>query len=274
MNKVLKILIKSKNPIYNILSSTDRYFLQFYQHPIYIISYHSVANDNWKYSIDLEIIKKQILYLKNHFDIISLFTLNKYLKNKKMITNQSVVITFDDGYKDVLKLKAFFKKHKIRPAIFVLSNNKYSNRKELNTRRNFLTLEDIRSLRKENWEIGCHSATHADLTVVSDIQLTHEIINAKKKLERKLGFSVLYFAYPSGKYNKKVINLVKKAKFELGLTMDVGAVNLRSDILALPRIGIDRTYCYKQFMNTLSPSVVKFRSFITKRFINKNTLEI
>jgi len=54
---------------------TERFFKA--QNPVFIISYHSIANDDWRFSVNEKEIKKQITYLKKHFEIIhsSLFTI-------------------------------------------------------------------------------------------------------------------------------------------------------------------------------------------------------
>lgn len=262
-NFLFQILILCRKATYNTLGFIDRSFPTS-QSPVFILSYHSVSNDTWRFGVSETVIKKQILYLQKHFEIITLKSLNEYLQGKRKITKPSVVLTFDDGYKDILKLKSFFAKNKIIPALFVLSNSKKPNWKELGSKRPFLTTKEVKTLKKANWEIGCHSATHANLTMLSKEQLEEEIVHAKKVLEKDLGFSLPYFAYPRGKYNEDVVRLVKKAKYQLGLTMDDGIINVRSDVLKLPRVGIDRTHSFAEFASTFSPSVVKFRGFIKR----------
>jgi len=245
------------------LGLIDRAVLRTHN-PIFIISYHSVANDTWRFSINEENVKKQIIYLKKHFEIINLKSLGFYLQGKKEITKPSVVITFDDGYKDILKLKTFFAEQKITPALFVLSDAKHPNISEMKSKRPFVTIKEIQILKKNGWEIGCHSATHANLSTVSLQSLRKEVSGAKKELEKSLGFSIPYFAYPRGQYNQAVLKEVKNASYQLGLTMDDGLIKRSSDPLLLPRIGIDRSHTFSEFVTTFSPSVVKLRAVIKK----------
>ena len=53
----------------------------------------------------------------------------------------------------------------------MLSDTKHANDSEMKTKRPFLTTKEIQTLKKAGWEIGCHSATHANLTTVSQGQL-------------------------------------------------------------------------------------------------------
>src|SRR6266568_7925719 len=240
MRNLFRYIVPVRRVTYLTLGLIDRAVLRTHN-PIFIISYHSVANDTWRFSISEEEIKKQVIYLQNNFAIITLKSLVSYLQGEKEITKPSVIITFDDGYKDILKLKPFFAEQKITPTLFVLSDTKHPNISEMKTKRPFLTIKEIQTLKNNGWEIGCHSATHANLSTLSLQKLGKEVSGAKKELEKNLGFSIPYFAYPRGQYNQAVLKEVKKAQYQLGLTMDDGLIKRNTDPLTLPRIGIDRS---------------------------------
>jgi peptidoglycan/xylan/chitin deacetylase (PgdA/CDA1 family) len=264
-NKSKKLLFSAltaaRKSTYSVLGLFDRSFLKT-TNPVFVLSYHSVANDSWRFSVDEEVMKKQIIYLHKNFDIITLKILKDYVDGKVKITKPSVVLTFDDGYKDILKLKDVFAKYKIKPALFLLANPEKPNWKELGSKREFLTTREIKSLMKLGWEIGCHSATHANLATLSQKELTQEIITSKKTLERNLGVTIPYFAYPRGKYTKNVVDLIQKAKYTMALTMDDGFIKPGSAMFTLPRVGIDRTHSFAEFTTTFSPSVVRLRKLV------------
>ncbi len=261
MKSFFDLIIPARRIVYTGLSFVDRTVFKAHN-PVFILSYHSVATDDWRYSVNASVVKKQISYLKKNFDIITLQTLVDSLSGKKEITRPSVVLTFDDGYKDILTLKPFFDLNHITPALFVLSDTPHANVSEMKTKRPFLSVSEIKSLKKAGWEIGCHSATHANLATLTESDLEKEIVTAKKTLEGKLGFTIPYFAYPRGKYTTNVVRLVKKAKYQLGLTMDDGIITTQSDLLTLPRIGVDRSHSFSEFIGSFSPSVVKVRGAI------------
>jgi peptidoglycan/xylan/chitin deacetylase (PgdA/CDA1 family) len=253
------IMDKLRRLIYLFLGFLDKSILKLKPSRITILSYHSIANDNWRYSVDVEVIKKQIEYLQKNYDIIMLADVEAFLQGTKQITRPSVVLTFDDGYKDILLLKDFFISKQISPALFVLADSDHADFKELATKRPFLTVQEIQSLHNLGWEIGCHSGTHANLRLVTAEKLAIETIDAKQNLERSLGLSLRYFAYPRGKYNKQVIESVKKAGFSLGLTMDDGFITPRVNPLTIPRIGVDRSHSFDEFITLNSPLSVIFR---------------
>lgn len=256
-----KSLTTCRQATYSLLGAIDHSLLKK-QNTIFVLSYHSVASDSWRFSVNASILKKHIAFLKKHFDIISLKTLEQYIEGKIQLTRPAVVLTFDDGYKDILTMKDYFKKQNIKPALFVLANAKKPNWKELGSKRPFLTKREILSLHKAGWEIGCHSATHANLATLSDKELKAEIVLAKQALENDLEIKVDYFAYPRGKYNTKVLQYVKKAKFTMALTMDDGFIKPNIDPLTVPRVGVDRTHTFKEFITAFSPSVVLLRKAV------------
>ncbi len=265
---IFTVLTKARQIAYRSLAQFDRTITKS-TNQIFVLSYHSIANDDWRFSVSEKALKQQIEYLQKHFTIITLQDLQNHITGKKSITSPSVVLTFDDGYSDILKWKDYFKKKKITPALFILSNTKTPNWKELGTKRRFLTPGEIKSLLTLDWEIGSHSATHANLATLTNDQLQEEIVEAKKQLEKAIGNKVKYFAYPRGKYDQNVVRYIKKAKYSMALTMDDGFIQQDMDMLRIPRIGIDNTHSFEEFKTTFSPSVVRLRKVIKESPVGK-----
>jgi peptidoglycan/xylan/chitin deacetylase (PgdA/CDA1 family) len=269
MQTVFSAIINTiRASVYLLLGFIDQVILKR-KNLISILSYHSISSDNFRFSLDLAELKKQITYLKNNYEIITLEDLEKFLQGQKKITKPSVLLTFDDGYQDILTVKSLLTDLGIKPAIFVLSASQSANWSEIGPRRQFLTTKEIKSLVKSGWSVGCHSATHSNLAQVSRKQLKREISDAKKSLEKELGLRINYFAYPRGKYNKAVLQEVKHAKYMLGFTMDDGFISPKSDFLRLPRVGIDRTHSFAEFKVTFLPSVILFRKFVKSTFLGR-----
>jgi polysaccharide pyruvyl transferase WcaK-like protein/peptidoglycan/xylan/chitin deacetylase (PgdA/CDA1 family) len=255
------IIIYIRRIIYIILGFIDK-FTNSDRNKITILSYHSIMRDNWRFSIDADEIKKQIKYLKTHYNFITLKMLEDYLNGERQILKPSIILTFDDGYKDILKMKRFLKSNNIKPALFVLSDPQNANEKELGTKRPHLTKRDIHSLIKHGWEIGSHTNTHPNLSLLSPAELNEEVIKSKLKLENELNIPIKYFAYPRGKYSEQVVKFVKKAGYSLGLTMDDGIISKNSNPLLIPRVGVDRTHSFNEFKTLFSQSNINLRKTI------------
>jgi peptidoglycan/xylan/chitin deacetylase (PgdA/CDA1 family) len=232
---------------------------------VIVLCYHSVAKDSWRFSIDPETLKKHILYLKKHYEFITLDDLRAFISGKKHITRPSVVITFDDGYKDVLSVRDFLNIHGVKPALFVLSESDKANLRELDTKRKFLSFAEIKRLLHDGWIIGSHSATHANFAALKPDALYREVILSKHILEQELGTIIPYFAYPKGRYTKVIIAALRKAKYTLALSMDDAIVSPRSNYFTIPRIGVDRTHGRFEFRTLYSPSVITFRRMVKEK---------
>lgn len=260
-NKViinLKIILR--RTIYLTLGLTDR--VRSRKNPIFILCYHAISKDNWRFSVDYETFVKHISYLAKNYIPLSLDDLESYIEGRITLSKPAFIITIDDGYRDVLKVRGLFKKFRIKPTIFVLSDTKRASREELDTDREFLTKADILDLKKDGWIIGSHGAMHSDFNHLSDEQIDDEVIGSKQRLEKELDTKIAYFAYPKGRYTKKILSAVSKAGYSLGLTMDDGFIDRKTNPLIVPRVGVNRTHTFAEFKSIYVPSVVIFRKII------------
>ena len=109
-----------------------------------------------------------------------------------------VTFCFDDGYFSTYE-KAFpiLEKYNYQGTVFVITS-------EIGNK-GFMTKEQILELADKGWEIGSHSISHPDLTLISEEQLKGELIGSKITLNN-LGLDIQIFASPYGRYNDKVID--------------------------------------------------------------------
>jgi len=229
---------------------------------VIVFCYHSIANDSWRFSVNFEDLKKQIEYLLKSRRPISIEELLSHIKGDKIIREPAFLLTFDDGYRDLISIKTFLQEKGIKPVAFVLARPDEANREELDSTRLFLNAKEILELKAAGWEIGCHSSTHSDFSKLSSDELRFEIIRAKSELEKELGFPIKYFAHPKGKYSGEIIALVKEAGYEAAFSMDNGYADFKNNTLSIPRIGVDRTHTDKEFTYFTSPLVMFIRKLI------------
>lgn len=131
-----------------------------------------------------------------------------YLDDYDPLNSNQVVITFDDGYKDVLLYALpILKKFKYPFEIFLVGNF-YNGAQKGNI--NFLNKEELEYLKKHGGRLQYHTKSHPHLEEISDCEkLETEIKPPENMLQLdENGFN--YFAYPFCTFNNKVIEITKK----------------------------------------------------------------
>ncbi len=148
--------------------------------------------------------------------------------------------------------------------MFVLADPANANKKVLECDRKFLTVEQIKKLKSAGWGVGCHTMTHNDLAAISGVEVEREVIEAKVKLEKDLRMEIPYIAYPLGNYTDEVKEAYSKAQYRMGLSMDDSYISRKTDLMIVPRVGVDGSHTYVEFIATISDAIIFLRSIVKK----------
>jgi peptidoglycan/xylan/chitin deacetylase (PgdA/CDA1 family) len=87
-------------------------------------------------------------------------------------------------------------------------------------------------------EIGAHSHTHPEMDLLSAQEITRQATRPKDELEYRLGLPVHSFAYPYGRYDRRVRDAVAASGYRSACTMNSWAATAGSPALELPRIAV------------------------------------
>lgn len=235
-----------------------------------ILCYHSVNLSDWRFSTPPNYFRDQVKYLMRHFQVVPLSTLLAAPKKSGMVS-----ITFDDAYEDVLN-NAFpiLERKGLKATIFALGEPDRANRKELSNSLKLLSPRQLTSLRDRGWEIGFHTATHADLSSLSLSELEAEIGEAKATFEKELGSEVRYFAYPRGMYNTQITNLVEKAGFKAAFTVNSGNID-SNDCFRITRVPLEGTISLGELRGLLTSTGMSLHHLLLKLLqMKENILRI
>lgn len=220
-----------------------------------ILMYHSIDNKKLKklkgLRVSIKNFEKQIAYL--HKKGYKSYTLCEMIEKRENLSPKSVVITFDDGYKDNLtNALPILQKYNFKATIFVIINRfdndwaLYRKIKNANVVNHIdkLSDDDIKKLLNSGLiEIGAHTLNHKNFHSISFEEKKEEIIKSKKILEEKFHIKCKTFSYPFGIYEKGDEEIVKKAGFIGAVTTKTKRVDLNMDnIYLLPRINIKNEY--------------------------------
>lgn len=207
-----------------------------------------------------ETFEKQLQILKaHHFVPVCLSDAVAALTGAGRLPRRAVVITLDDGHPSSMDVALPILKRLHVPATYFIYPALIVGANKDGTHRN-LTWDDLRTLQREGMEIACHSMSHPLLTKrrkgesKDDYRerLRMEIVQSKAKLESRLGAPIRYFAYPYGAYNAEVREIVKEAGYQAAFSASDGMVSDDADLLALPRIVVQRSYGTDNFAKVLT----------------------
>ncbi len=207
-----------------------------------ILMYHSISDDNSNISISLENFEKQIKFLKQlNFETIEFDEIDKAKKN-------SLIITFDDGYKDnVTNALPILKKYNYKATCFVVSDligksNVWDKNYKNYIYKELLSRNDILEWKKSGMKIGSHTKNHINITKIKNENINDEIITSKKVIEELIGCEINSFSYPYGKVNKitadKVSSIYKYAVTTVKSRFDLSKHNLNF----IPRVHMSNDF--------------------------------
>ncbi len=102
-----------------------------------------------------------------------------------------------------------------------------------------LTSDQLRQLHRAGMTLGAHTASHPILACLPDEQARSDITEGKARLERAIGESVRFFAYPNGRpgqdYRAEHVLMVREAGFEAAFSTAIGTADASCDIFQIPR---------------------------------------
>ncbi len=174
-------------------------------------------------------------------------------------SKKSVVITFDDGFRNFYThafpiLQEFgLSATMFLPTVFI--NREASSRTTGNSApekrahtfdgKTFLTWPEVRELRRAGIEMGSHTVNHPRLVDLSWPEIELEIRNSKLEIETELGEPITTFAYPFAfpQSNEPFVRTfksnLKRAGYDCCVTTEVGRARPGNDPYRLKRLPVN-----------------------------------
>lgn len=219
-----------------------------------ILQYHHVSETMPAVtSISPADFEAHMTHLKqNNFNVISLPDMLSQLKKGESLVDNTVAITFDDGYKNNYTTAApILEKFNFPYTIFV-------NPKMIDEKKSYvMTWQQIRELTKKGATIANHSAEHLYLhqkleneTLIQwQDRIKQDLIQSEERIKQETGHNYHYLAYPYGEFNHELQNIIKELGF-IGIGQHSGAVGIHSDFSRLPRFPASGIYANLKTLKT------------------------
>lgn len=216
---------------------------------VLVLTYHHLLNkeDKEKYFKDnmyvatTENFEEQLKYLKeNGYNSISSDDLYDWLQFKKELPENSVLITFDDGYTSTYKYALpLLEKYGYNSIVFCTGNviNKSTEFFDPSILQ-FMGFDLINDIKNNHpiLKIGAHSNKLHDKSIsnYSYEQIYKDVLEIKDKLDTDL------YSYPGGHYNYNYLKAIKNANYKMAFKYKPSARTYNIDnIYALSRIEVD-----------------------------------
>lgn len=236
-----------------------------------ILLYHEISAD---------LFDSHLHFLTKRYNIIRLerFKQALYKENNEKLPPNSLVITFDDGWKSNYDLLPVIKKYDVPVTIFLATGLVDSCRKIWNytldrkgieqsindrlknmpnqeknkfllkhngyfpekeyDRRVFLSVTEIEYM-STHVDFQSHGQFHPVFTMCSDEELLREMVDSKKYIEDTFGHECYAIAYPYGLYDEKVNSFACQSGYRVGRVANCSGLNtVATDPYHLKAIGV------------------------------------
>ncbi|GAB2688071.1 polysaccharide deacetylase family protein [Aliiglaciecola aliphaticivorans] len=228
------------------------------QHGV-VLLYHHVSEDTpASTSISPDKFEEHMAYLKQNHKVVPLQRLIENIQNDQPLPENSVAITFDDGYRNIAEnAHPILLKYDFPYTIFISPDLIGKQKHQLNW-------SEITELSQQGVTFANHTSIHKHLLLDNDQEgwlanTIEDIEHAEQSIKQHTGFNLKYLAYPYGEYNQALSQALLDRGF-IGFGQQSGAISKNSDFGALPRFPAAGIYAnlntLKVKMNTLDMPII------------------
>lgn len=194
-------------------------------------------------SVHPDVFEAQLRYLaRTGWHSVGLERFRAMLSGEEPVDPRAILITFDDGYVDNLKVAApILAREGFSAVVFPVSGFLGRATGEVWPNADppglgdFLDGDGLRDLHRMGVEIGSHTVSHPMLSGLTGSGLDKELAESRLDLERIVGTPVLVIAYPGGDFNAETEAAARRAGYRLGFTTVTGTNRPGAPAFALRR---------------------------------------
>jgi peptidoglycan/xylan/chitin deacetylase (PgdA/CDA1 family) len=184
-------------------------------------------------------------HLQRRYRVISLGDYLAARRAGRRLPNYSVILTFDDGYRNFLTIIAPCLAARTMPASVFLITDRLRQTGDPNLNGHWTPGDDELCLswteaqklgRQQRIEFGSHTCSHAELPSLPPQETGREIRDSYAAIVAHTHNGEVALAYPRGKYSEAIIEQTRAIGYACALTTDVGTNDMSSDLFTLKRI--------------------------------------
>jgi len=218
-----------------------------------ILAYHSISENLFGYShpyyqinTSPEAFAQQMRWLRNAgYRTLDLHELSAAFESG-IDLSQRVIITFDDGYRDILtEGMPALQQCGFSATVFLATDRIQHNSPRRIEGADYLTWHDVRELHEQGISFGSHTVSHPDLRSLEPEEIDYELGYSKEMIEQALGSPVRSFSYPfpfpeeDSDFTRYLSDALQNHGFQIGVSTVLGRASRRSSPYFLPRLPIN-----------------------------------
>jgi len=220
-----------------------------------VLMYHHVLSKDSFIASGIENFEKQMKFVSENYKTLTSKEFEKYKKGDKSF-DKSVMITFDDGWRDNLEFAyPILKKYNLKATLFIItgwideaSKKSYpfverkhnESKKIVQERANEVVLNwDEVDRMRDVFDIHSHTHFHRD-DYFGKISLEEELVLSKERIKEKLGFETNHLCWPRGIYDEDDIVLAKKIGYRFLYTTKRGINKSDNNFDEIKRISVKK----------------------------------
>src|SRR5262245_18520483 len=226
---------------------------------IAILAYHSLDDSNSVLSTSPRVFAEQMRILRDlGREVISLEQVPRECAHRRR--QDAVVITFDDGFRNVYKhALPILQSYGFPATVFLVTDycektNSWPSQPAYIKEQPLLRWSEVREMSQVGVAFGSHTRTHPDLRRLDSQKAAEELAGSKQIIEDATGRPADAFAYPYGAYDDEVMRMAR-AHFQLACSTLLGYVTPASDPFALERLDMYYLQSPPLFRRLFSPAL-------------------
>lgn len=218
-----------------------------------ILMYHSIAEEDesavgayYRTATHPRVFAAHMGVLHNAgYSVISLGEAAQRLADRSQNTRGSLVITFDDGYRNIYT-DAFpiLEHYGFTASVFLPTAHIGEGNLEFKGKR-CLSWDEVRELQRHGISFGSHTVNHPQLHDLNAVEIREEVTVSKHAIEQRLGCAAESFAYPyafpetDGEFKAMLGSLLDEAGYRYGVCTSLGRPRPGDDPLFLKRLPVN-----------------------------------
>lgn len=216
-----------------------------------VLMYHRIQPEATDLNVPLERFRDHLDAIKRAgYRTITVSELAHAMRKNK-VPHKTVVITFDDGWRDCLQAALELERRKMTGTFYIISGASQDPQ--------YLTDAEIEAL-SHKFEIGAHSHTHfmaytQDLSKIPLMTFSGEMALSKNLIEKVIKKPVTSFAWPFGYYTPEAMQMAKKIGFDSTVIVSRTIDNARNEALRIDRINADGRCSGDEIVKSLETGV-------------------